>query len=165
MNGQTDDFWGTSSDGKFKVHRVAQPSPQRPNSAEHLLALPDLGDNHRERSLSSQKHRKHRSLSSPRTEGSSAASSAGSSSRIGSSQPVKPKKPRRYLGSGSSSLTSIPNAIKLSMLNSGLLSVGEIIDLFFPALNTVNRPPATNFSFFLYFSYLCHVANSRPIGC
>ena len=132
MNGDTDEFWGTSSDGKFKVHRVAQPSsPHRPNSAEHLLALPDINDHHRERSSdqASQKHRKHRSLSSPRTEGSSAASSAaGSSSRIASSQPVKPKKPRRYLGSGSNSLTSIPNAIKLSMLNSGLLSVGEIID-------------------------------------
>jgi hypothetical protein len=59
--------------------------------------------------------RKHRSLSTPRT-GSHVVQD-------------KPKKPRKYLSSGSSSLTSIPNAIKLSMLNSGLLSLGEPLSM------------------------------------
>lgn len=56
-------------------------------------------------------HRKHRSMSSgPR--------------QTFSVVPAKPKKPRKYLGSGAaSSITSIPNVIRLSMLNSGLLSV------------------------------------------
>ena len=58
-------------------------------------------------------HRKHRSLSSPRTASASPANSRN-----------KPKKSQLYLGSASASLTSIPNAIKLTMLNSGLLSVG-----------------------------------------
>lgn len=61
--------------------------------------------------------RKHRSLSTPRP----AEASAG---------PAKPKKAHHLrLGKASSSLTSIPNAIKLSMLNSGLLPVGTALPL------------------------------------
>lgn len=51
-------------------------------------------------------HRKHRSRSTTRCE-------------------EKPKKKKHHLGSASSSLVSIPNAIKLSMLNSGLISFGK----------------------------------------
>lgn len=40
----------------------------------------------------------------------------------------KPKK-KKYLPSGSTSLVSIPNTIKLSMLNSGLISIGETISV------------------------------------
>lgn len=51
-------------------------------------------------------HRKHRSRSTPRY-----------------AEMEKPKK-KRHL-SGASSLVSIPNTIKLSMLNSGLISFGK----------------------------------------
>jgi len=35
------------------------------------------------------------------------------------------KPPRKYLGPASSSLLSIPNAVKLSMLNSGFISINK----------------------------------------
>lgn len=57
-------------------------------------------------------HRKHRSRSTTRCE-------------------EKPKKKKHHLGSASSSLVSIPNAIKLSMLNSGLISFGEFEKIIF----------------------------------
>ena len=52
-------------------------------------------------------HRKHRSRSTPRY-----------------ADVEKPKK-KKILSGGSTSLVSIPNAIKLSMLNSGLMSLGK----------------------------------------
>ncbi|KAL0278448.1 UNVERIFIED_CONTAM: hypothetical protein PYX00_000268 [Menopon gallinae] len=61
---------------------------------------------------SSGTHRKHRSRSTTRCE-------------------EKPKKKKHHLGSGSTSLVSIPNAIKLSMLNSGLMSFGEFFSVLF----------------------------------
>lgn len=57
-------------------------------------------------SHSSGRHRKHRSRSTTRCD-------------------EKPRKKKHNLGSGSTSLSSIPNAIKLSMLNTGLISFGE----------------------------------------
>ncbi|KAK6617295.1 hypothetical protein RUM44_005626 [Polyplax serrata] len=51
----------------------------------------------------SSRHRKHRSWSTTRCED-------------------KPRKKKHNMGSGSTSLVSIPNAIKLSMLNTGLIS-------------------------------------------
>lgn len=62
------------------------------------------------------RHRKHRSRSTTRCED-------------------KPRKKKHHMGSGSTSLVSIPNAIKLSMLNTGLISFGEsfiIINFFCP---------------------------------
>lgn len=124
MNGPNSETWNMSSDGRVRLHRVQQDEEQR-NSIENFLTIPDdQPGSHRERSptrLQNGFNRKHRSLSSPKTTGSS---NSGSSNRNPSS--AKPKKARRYLGTASTSLTSIPNAIKLSMLNSGLLSVGEI---------------------------------------
>ena len=38
---------------------------------------------------------------------------------------TKPKRRHRYFGSAGSSLTSIPGKIQLSMLNSGLIPIGE----------------------------------------
>lgn len=55
-------------------------------------------------------HRKHRSRSTPRY-----------------ADVEKPKK-KKLLGGGSTSLVSIPNAIKLSMLNSGLMSLGKCLN-------------------------------------
>ena len=122
MNGPNSETWNMSSDGRVRLHRVQQDEER--NSIENFLTLPDdQPGSHRERSPSRVQngfHRKHRSLSSPKTTGSSNSSSSRNPSA------AKPKKARRYLGTASTSLTSIPNAIKLSMLNSGLLSVGEI---------------------------------------
>ena len=59
-------------------------------------------------SHTSGRHRKHRSRSTTRCED-------------------KPRKKKHHMGSGSTSLVSIPNAIKLSMLNTGLISFGEFI--------------------------------------
>lgn len=117
MNGPSSETWNMSSDGRVRLHRVQDDR----SSFENLLTLPDdYGPgSQRERSPTRQhgNHRKHRSLSSPKT-------TTSSNNRAPTS--TKPKKARRYLGTASTSLTSIPNAIKLSMLNSGLLSVGEI---------------------------------------
>ncbi|KAK6643585.1 hypothetical protein RUM43_005095 [Polyplax serrata] len=55
----------------------------------------------------SSRHRKHRSWSTTRCED-------------------KPRKKKHNMGSGSTSLVSIPNAIKLSMLNTGLISFGKL---------------------------------------
>ena len=73
-------------------------------------------------------HRKHRSLSSPRTGSATATAPAAAllaNKQQQQQQQKKPKSRNKYLSSSSTSLTSIPNAIKLSMLNSGLLSVGK----------------------------------------
>jgi hypothetical protein len=56
-------------------------------------------------------HRKHRSRSTPRY-----------------TDAEKPKK-KRILSGGSTSLVSIPNTIKLSMLNSGLMSLGKCLNV------------------------------------
>ncbi|XP_059351234.1 receptor-type tyrosine-protein phosphatase mu-like isoform X1 [Daphnia carinata] len=117
MNGPSSETWNMSSDGRVRLHRVQEDR----NSLDNFLTLPDdQPGSHRERSPTRHQNgsnRKHRSLSTPKTTGCS------SSGRNPSS--AKPKKARRYLGTASTSLTSIPNAIKLSMLNSGLLSVAE----------------------------------------
>lgn len=127
MNGESVLASGSDDDGRVRVHR--QGMQHKYNSADdQLLELPDGGggggdgsDVHRERSPSRQHHHhyhhKHRSFSSPRT------ADGGSSSSRSANKPSK--KPKHYLGTANTSLTSIPNAIKLSMLNSGLLSVGE----------------------------------------
>ena len=88
----------------------------RPRSEVGLANLSDGVDKSAEQVVSAttsrdgrQQHRKHRSLSC--------------SKATACANQAKPKKPRQYLGSAS--LTTIPNAIKLSMLNSGLLSVGN----------------------------------------
>lgn len=120
MNGSSSETWNMSSDGRVRLHRVQEET----SSYDDLLTLPkDTSGSHRERSPTRQLgfHRKHRSLSTPKP-------SSSSSRTTGATAPssAKPKKARRnYLGTASTSLTSIPNAIKLSMLNSGLLSVGE----------------------------------------
>ena len=125
MNGPSSETWSMSSDGRVRLHRVQDDR----NSFENLLTLPANSDqpgSHHERSPSRQHagtHRKHRSLSSPKTT-TTTTTTQSNSGRTPTS--AKPKKARRYLGTASTSLTSIPNAIKLSMLNSGLLSVGEI---------------------------------------
>lgn len=117
MNGPSE-TWNMSSDGRVRIHRIQDDR----NSLDNFLALPDdQPGSQRERSPSWHQNgfnRKHRSLSTPKTTASSSSNHNPSS--------AKPKKARRYLGTASTSLTSIPNAIKLSMLNSGLLSFGEI---------------------------------------
>ena len=65
-------------------------------------------------------HRKHRSRSTPRY-----------------ADVEKPKK-KKILSGGSTSLVSIPNAIKLSMLNSGLMSLGEYPEIFLICSHHVN---------------------------
>lgn len=90
------------------------------DDVDHLMDVVDelhVGDGRRRTHRSSHhpSGRKHRSLSSPRT-----------TSSTSSSHSCKPKKSQLYLGSASASLTSIPNTIKLTMLNSGLLSVGNV---------------------------------------
>lgn len=134
MNGPTNhisDSWNMSSDGRVRLHRIQQLEDER-NAIEDFLAIrpgDDQPGSHRERSptrivpSNGFSNRKHRSLSTPKTTTTTTGSSNNNSSRNPSAS-AKPKKARRYLGTASTSLTSIPNAIKLSMLNSGLLSVG-----------------------------------------
>ncbi|XP_046442634.1 receptor-type tyrosine-protein phosphatase mu-like isoform X3 [Daphnia pulex] len=136
MNGPTShisDSWNMSSDGRVRLHRIQQLEDER-NAIEDFLAIRPGGDDqpgsHRERSptrvVSSSNgfsNRKHRSLSTPKT--TTLTGSSNNNSSRNPSASAKPKKARRYLGTASTSLTSIPNAIKLSMLNSGLLSVAE----------------------------------------
>ena len=144
MNGESvvaDVLLGTNG---VKVHRQGMQHKYSTATVEEdkeeddrLLTLPeaDSARHSRERSPSKHHHHhhrnKHRSFSTPRTtnphEGGGGTWSLGRNS----APAAKPKKPKRYLGSASTSLTSIPNAIKLSMLNSGLLSVGEIIFFMF----------------------------------
>jgi hypothetical protein len=133
MNGPAShsESWNMSSDGRVRLHRIQQLEDER-NAIEDFLAIrtgDDQPGSHRERSptrivpSNGFSNRKHRSLSTPKTTTTLTGSSNNNSSRNPSAS-AKPKKARRYLGTASTSLTSIPNAIKLSMLNSGLLSVG-----------------------------------------
>lgn len=132
MNGASSidsEFWSVSSDGRGRVQRYQSSMTTHDElderiSMENFLTIPESDHvaRHRERSPSRSSHRqhhhrKHRSLSSPRTTESGGNKAAAVT--------AKPKKAKRYLGTTSTSLTSIPNAIKLSMLNSGLLSLGE----------------------------------------
>lgn len=158
MNGDTDSIAtnkmgsGSSTQATAKVH-VHRENLQ--SSVDNLLLVPADGGAEGERlrrrgggsgdRSSRQAHRKHRSLSSPRTTAGSSSSRASSSN--------KPKKSRQYLGSASESLTSIPNAIKLSMLNSGLLSVGEMHIL-------LSNPPAIQSPPIQFKQSCCNQANS-----
>jgi hypothetical protein len=132
MNGPTShsESWNMSSDGRVRLHRIQQLEDER-NAIEDFLAIrpgDDQPGSHRERSptrvvpSNGFSNRKHRSLSTPKT--TTLTGSSNNNSSRNPSASAKPKKARRYLGTASTSLTSIPNAIKLSMLNSGLLSVG-----------------------------------------
>jgi hypothetical protein len=135
MNGPAShsESWNMSSDGRVRLHRIQQLEDER-NAIEDFLAIrpgDDQPGSHRERSptrvVSSSNgfsNRKHRSLSTPKTTTTTLTGSSNNNSSRNPSASAKPKKARRYLGTASTSLTSIPNAIKLSMLNSGLLSVG-----------------------------------------
>lgn len=138
MNGESvvaDVLLGTNG---VKVHRqgmqhkYSTATLEEEEEDDRLLTLPaaDSARHSRERSPSRHHHHhhrsKHRSFSTPRTSNPHEGGGTWSLGR-NSAPAAKPKKPKRYLGSASTSLTSIPNAIKLSMLNSGLLSVGEII--------------------------------------
>lgn len=136
MNGPTShssESWNMSSDGRVRLHRIQQLEDER-NAIEDFLAIPgdDQPGSHRERSptrvvpSNGFSNRKHRSLSTPKTTTTTTTTGSSNNNSSSSRNPssAKPKKARRYLGTASTSLTSIPNAIKLSMLNSGLLSVG-----------------------------------------